>query len=671
MKNNYFLKTAAFALFTLVMAGTATFAQTPPEFTYQGSLKDGANPANGNYDFEIKLYSAPTGSALIGTRTRLNVPVTNGVFTVKLDFAGAAFNGEDRFLEIGVRLAGGGGYQQLLPRQPINHVPYSIRSVQANQADTATTATDALSLGGVAANQYVFTTDPRMTDARNPLAGSGNYIQRDPANAQSGGFNIIGRGSAGTFDVITNYQIGGNRVLGVPGTNNVFVGVNAGNANTTGEDNTFVGRGAGIDNAGGSRNSFFGSATGQDNVTGIGNAFFGFEAGANSTADFNSFFGSQAGQSDTTGERNSFFGNSAGAANTGGSSNSFFGQRAGNSNLNGDDNSFFGREAGFSNTGGNRNSFFGRDAGRSNVGGIGNVFFGFAAAKNNTADFNTFVGANAGVVNGNGTENVFVGNSAGLANTGGNDNTFVGKNAGAMNTSGFRNVFIGKFAGNSNTAGNHNTVIGYGADVQEGVSPLHFATAIGAGAVALSSDSIVLGRPGGADRVYINGDLSVDGTLYANFFVNLNFLAPSGSRALCLNASGTIANCSSSLRYKTNVQTFLGGLDFVSRLRPVTFNWKEGGMADLGLGAEDVEKIEPLLVTYNKSGQVEGVKYDRIGVVMINAIKEQQAQIENQKAEIENLKKRLEAVEGLKKLVCAATPTAAVCSIVQERKENE
>jgi len=47
------------------------------------------------------------------------------------------------------------------------------------------------------------------------------------------------------------------------------------------------------------------------------------------------------------------------------------------------------------------------------------------------------------------------------------------------------------------------------------------------------------------------------------------------------------------------------------------------GKRDLGFGAEDVQKIEPLLVTLNTQGQVEGVKYDRITVVLVNAIKEQ------------------------------------------------
>jgi hypothetical protein len=45
-----------------------------------------------------------------------------------------------------------------------------------------------------------------------------------------------------------------------------------------------------------------------------------------------------------------------------------------------------------------------------------------------------------------------------------------------------------------------------------------------------------------------------------------------------------------------------------------------------------VAAVEPLLVTHNSSGQVEGVKYDRLSAVFINAFKEQQAQIERQQA---------------------------------------
>src|SRR6266700_3760707 len=80
------------------------FAQTPA-FNYQGKLSESGNSANGNYDLQFKLYDALTGGMQIGVRTRADVPVTAGVFTVQLDFAVEAFGGPDRFLEIGVRPA--------------------------------------------------------------------------------------------------------------------------------------------------------------------------------------------------------------------------------------------------------------------------------------------------------------------------------------------------------------------------------------------------------------------------------------------------------------------------------------------------------------------------------------------------------------------------------------
>ena len=90
-------------------------------------------------------------------------------------------------------------------------------------------------------------------------------------------------------------------------------------------------------------------------------------------------------------------------------------------------------------------------------------------------------------------------------------------------------------------------------------------------------------------------------------------------------------------------------MNLVSRLHPITFNWKDGGMADLGFGAEDVAKVEPLLVTHNAKGEVEGVKYDRISAILVNAVKEQQEQIEKQNKLIAALETRLERVERTKR----------------------
>ena len=128
-------------------------------------------------------------------------------------------------------------------------------------------------------------------------------------------------------------------------------------------------------------------------------------------------------------------------------------------------------------------------------------------------------------------------------------------------------------------------------------------------------------------------------------------LQASGATPVCRNASLELAFCSSSLRYKKERQPFADGLSFIDRLQPIAFKWKADNMADIGFGAEDVAKINPLFVSHNEKGEVEGVKYDRLSVVFVNAFKEQQAQIEQQ----QNL------IQDLKKLICADHPDADVC----------
>jgi hypothetical protein len=128
-------------------------------------------------------------------------------------------------------------------------------------------------------------------------------------------------------------------------------------------------------------------------------------------------------------------------------------------------------------------------------------------------------------------------------------------------------------------------------------------------------------------------------------------LGAAGGTPLCQNAALEIATCASSLRYKTAVRPFAGGLDIVRRLRPIAFTWKRSGMHDLGLGAEDVEQVEPLLTFRNDKGEIEDVKYNQLSAVFVNAIKAQQAQIERQQDQI----------DALKGLVCQSHPDADVC----------
>jgi hypothetical protein len=586
----------------LLLSANFSFSQTT-EFTYQGRLLDNSLPPTAAYDFEFRLFSVQTNGAPLAAQQRLGVAVVNGIFTVRLDFAGN-FDGSPRWLEIAVKPAGSPNpFQVLSPRQPFTSAPYSIRSLNAGSADTAV---NSLQLGGVAANQFVQTSDARLSDDRNPLPGSTSYIQNTNSQQTSSNFNISGSGTANIFNAATQFNLGGNRIL-IADATNFFVGVNTGTANTSGSFNSFIGRFAGTANTTGNSNTFVGYFTGANNSTGSGNSFFGGTSGnANTTGANNSFYGVNAGNRNTTANNNSIFGANAGVNNLIGTDNAFFGFFAGNVNTT-SFNSFFGSLAGAVNTNGSGNAFFGYKSGNANVTGLNNAFFGY---------------------------------QSGLVNTSSN-NTFFGSQAGSANTSGGFNTFIGTFAGNTNTTGNRNTIIGYGADV---ASPdLIFSTAIGAGAIVTTSHTIVIGTSN--ETVEINGPSSFESP------ITFSGVTGGGSISLCLTNNAVVAQCSSSLRYKSGIQTFTGGLDIVRRLRPISFDWKEGGRRDVGFAAEEVGEIEPLLATYNKDGQIEGVKYGQITTVLVNAVKEQQSQIEQ-------LQKQIEA---LKIIVCAEKPDAALC----------
>jgi hypothetical protein len=574
------------------------------------------------------------------------------------------------------------------------------------------------------------TTSPQASSNFN-ISGDGTLGGTLSANAAT----FTTTASASIFSAATQFNINNVRVLGVAGNGNLFAGANsgtlntgsnnaffgaaAGASNTTGASNAFFGTQAGAMNVSGERNTFFGYRAGFQNTdsynnsffgyrageltTGLGaggNSFFGFLAGAantfgasnaffgesagnsNTTGGANSFFGSYAGRNNTTSFRNSFFGRNAGELNTTGADNSFYGMNAGRANTTANNNSYFGSGSGEHNTtgtdnaffgfgtgmanNGSDNSFFGSRAGYSNTTGKGNNFFGIDAGySNTTGSFNNFYGRETGQFNTTGIDNSFFGEEVGRNNTTGFDNAFFGFGVGINNSTGFKNTFIGSFTGRANTVGNRNTAVGIDADF--GSDNLTYATAIGAGSVASLNNSIFLGRPDGSDSVRIPGTLVV------------STLGSGGSTSICLNVANRISSCSSSLRYKTSLQSFSGGLDVVRRLRPITFNWKDDGLKDVGFAAEEVEKIEPLLTTRNPQGEIEGVKYGQLTAVLVNAVKEQQRQIEEQKHQITEQQKLLrqqqqqnqvqlnqlrlqqQQLDALKRLICSSHPQTDLC----------
>lgn len=185
-------------------------------FTYQGQLKDGGNPANGQYDFQFRLYDASSGGTQVGsTLTALNQTAAGGLFTTQLDFGATAYQGQGRWLEIGVKTAGGPSYTILSPRQALNATPYA-SSLMPGAVVTGTTSALISAIGSGSTGLYGEST-----------AAGGRGVT---------GFSGNGTGVRGTSTSLFGVEGstgGGPTVSGVSGTSTGNNGVGVlGTANT-------------------------------------------------------------------------------------------------------------------------------------------------------------------------------------------------------------------------------------------------------------------------------------------------------------------------------------------------------------------------------------------------------------------------------------------------------
>lgn len=202
-------------------------------------------------------------------------------------------------------------------------------------------------------------------------------------------------------------------------------------------------------------------------------------------------------------------GNGAGANISGSSTNcTYIGASAGgsNANLSAVANTFVGSSAGGLITSANNSAFFGYSAGARITTAANNTAIGpYSMYYNTTGGNNTYVGTSSGWFN-LGANNTALGFQAlyGVSGQSGGNNTAIGYQALYAITSGTNNVAVGNTAGNAITTGTYNTAIGNNAQVS---ATLTYATAIGAGSSATTSNSVVLGR--NTDTVTVTGSLNL------------------------------------------------------------------------------------------------------------------------------------------------------------------
>ena len=256
---------------------------------------------------------------------------------------------------------------------------------------------------------------------------------------------------------------------------------------------------------------------------------------SNTTGSNNTANGSGALRSNTTGVSNLASGSAALKSNTTGSFNTSNGYQSLTSNTTGDKNTANGSRTLFLNTTGNNNVVNGFEALYRNSTGDNNVANGILALYSNTTGNNN-IGNGKQVLynNSTGYDNVANGTQALYSNSTGYDNVANGTLALYRNSTGYRNVATGSQALYNITTGDYNTAIGYNASY----SGNHInSTTVGYNTSA-TSNSVRLGN---TSVLLIQGQV--------------NFSTYSDKRV------------------KDNVKENVKGLEFITKLRPVTYNF--------------------------------------------------------------------------------------------------
>jgi hypothetical protein len=166
------------------------------------------------------------------------------------------------------------------------------------------------------------------------------------------------------------------------------------------------------------------------------------------------------------------------------------------------------------------------------------------------------------------------------------------------------------------------------------LAPTITGSLFGTASFAVSASWAPGGGGGGASFPY-TGSAIITGSLIVTGSTQIT-----GSLTVIGTITGTSVVETSALRYKQNIQD-LESTDDIYKLRPVTFDWKSTLKNDIGFIAEEINNIIPELAEINANGEVEGVKYSKLTVLLTKALQEQDQRLKDQQLQINELKQEI------------------------------
>jgi hypothetical protein len=291
----------------------------------------------------------------------------------------------------------------------------------------------------------------------------------------------------------------------------------------------------------------------------------------------------------------------------------------------------------------------------------------------NTAGENTATGAGALLSNTTGFGNTADGAFTLLSNATGGRNTATGRLALFNNTTGSFNTAHGVDALYSNTAGDGNTANGLSALAFNTTGAFNIALGTSAGQNLTTGDSnIDIGNLGVANeghtiRIGTTGDQS------ATYIAGIAGQTVGAGGSTCyVDNDGKLGVFLSAHRFKTDIADMATASEAILALRPVTFHYKpeldKTGIPQFGLVAEEVEAINPDLVTRDREGKVSTVRYEAVNAMLLNEFLKEHCKNQQQEATIARLEKQIEMLaEGLQKVSAELESTKSAQQVAFNR----